>query len=155
MNQWNICLTWWRAHAQELSHFSLSYRRYFLSDNKFWNQFPLHTHSPENLLFIWHFPRHCHFLFFLSFSSYHVYPWSTFMSEEASRWKKFLTRQGIVFHQKLLCSEEFDNVKECLSQEIMVLEKILVWSKSSCEYLLHNEETPFKTLWKVLILSMF
>ena len=110
MNQWNICLTWWRAHAQELSHFSLSYRRYFLSDSKFWNQFPLHTHSPENLLFIWHFPRHCHFLFFLSFSSYHVYPWSTFMSEEASRWKEFLTRQGIVFHQKLLCSEVFDNV---------------------------------------------
>ena len=48
------------------------------------------------------------------------------MSEEASRWKKFLTRQGIVFHQKLLCSEVFDNVKDCLSQEkIMVLEKIL------------------------------
>ena len=50
------------------------------------------------------------------------------MSEEASRWKKFLTRQGIVFHQKLLCSEVFDNVKDCLSQEkIMVLKNILVW----------------------------
>ena len=70
------------------------------------------------------------------------------MSEEASRWKKFLTRQGIVFHQKLLCSEVFDNVKEYLSQEIMVLEKILVWPKSSGEYLLHNEKTLFKTLLK-------
>ena len=72
------------------------------------------------------------------------------MSEEASRWKKFLTRQGIVFHQKLLCSEVFDNVISRLfeSEKNNGFGKNTGWPKSSGEYLLHNEKTLFKTLLK-------